>query len=409
MQLPRYLKVPTFFSAFPSMVMLGGGRAVFGASCLNTSVFLMLTVSPNDFAAVAKQSASSCRSTSEWAASAQSSAKRKSRAMAESLWCRTSGGGGWRNRHQCGSGFWLLPQFGRELQRASERRGDWTALAQARNLASLHLTLEMGQRRHHFLWPCKTCHHGRSGWSVQIEVGIQLAEYRPECSSVHSVKCLREIDEEQVEVLVLLDTFFLELPDSKDHIHCAPLLSEATLALRHNIIQYVLGDPVQHDMGQYLACNAEEADPAVVVAGWAITLVLYKWMMLASLRSRGSWPLTQNTWNILVRWVIRVSPLALNTSAGIPSGPGALPVCNCLMAASTSAVLGGASSSGIMGHCWMDSSASLVTSEVRLSRVLKWRVHCFKMSSLSVRSMPSQFRIGAVVHWTGPKMDLSPA
>ena len=65
MQLPRYLKVSTFFSAFPSMVMLGGGQAVFGASCLNTSVFLMLTVSPNDVAAVAKQSASSCRSTSE--------------------------------------------------------------------------------------------------------------------------------------------------------------------------------------------------------------------------------------------------------------------------------------------------------------------------------------------------------
>ena len=166
-------------------------------------------------------------------------------------------------------------------------------------------------------------------------------------------------------------SIFPIFPDSKDHIHRAPLLSEATLALRHNVIQYVLGDPVQHDTGQYLACNAEEADPAVVVAGWAITLVLYKWMMLASLKSRGSWPLTQNTWNILVRWVIRVSPPALNTSAGIPSGPGALPVCSCLMAASTSAVLGGASSSGIMGRCWMDSSASLVTSEVRLSRVLK--------------------------------------
>ena len=52
MQLPRYLKVSTFFSAFPSMVMLGGGRAVFGVSCLNTSVFLMLTVNPNDVAAV---------------------------------------------------------------------------------------------------------------------------------------------------------------------------------------------------------------------------------------------------------------------------------------------------------------------------------------------------------------------
>ena len=60
--------------------------------------------------------------------------------------------------------------------------------------------------------------------------------------------------------------FYLELPDSKDHIHRAPLLSEATLTLKHNIIQYVLGDPVQHDTGQYLACNAEEADPVVVIA-----------------------------------------------------------------------------------------------------------------------------------------------
>ena len=43
----------------------------------------------------------------------------------------------------------------------------------------------------------------------------KLAEYRPECSSVHSVEYLGEIDKEQVDVLVLLNTFFLELPDSK--------------------------------------------------------------------------------------------------------------------------------------------------------------------------------------------------
>ena len=178
----------------------------------------------------------------------------------------------------------------------------------------------------------------------------------------------------QVEILVLLDTFFLELPDSKDHIHHAPLLTEVTLALRHNIIQYVLGDPVQHDTGQYLACNAEGADPAWLSQDERSSLFLYKWMMLASLRSRGSWPLTQNTWNILVRWVIRVSPPALNTSAVFH-----LVLEPCLFAAVDGCinlcVLGGASSSGIMGRCWMDSSPSLVTSEVRLSRVLKWRVH----------------------------------
>ena len=72
---------------------------------------------------------------------------------------------------------------------------------------------------------------------------------------------------------MLLDTFFLELPDSKDHIHRTPLLPEAALTLRHNIIQQVLGDPIQHDTGQYLARDAEEADPAVVIAGRAITLV----------------------------------------------------------------------------------------------------------------------------------------
>ena len=80
-QLPRYLNVSTFLSGLPSMEMLGGGRAVFGASCLNTSVFLMLTVNPNIFAAVAKQSASSCKFSSECAASAQFSANRKSRTI----------------------------------------------------------------------------------------------------------------------------------------------------------------------------------------------------------------------------------------------------------------------------------------------------------------------------------------
>ena len=74
----------------------------------------------------------------------------------------------------------------------------------------------------------------------------KLAEYRPECSFFHCVESLGEIDEKQVEVLVLLDTFFLELPNSKDHVHHASLLSEATLALRHNIVQHVLGNPVQH-------------------------------------------------------------------------------------------------------------------------------------------------------------------
>ena len=42
-----------------------------------------------------------------------------------------------------------------------------------------------------------------------------------------------------------------------------------------------------------------------------------------------------------VRCVIRISPPAINTSVGIPSGPGALQVCSCLMAIVVSAEVGG--------------------------------------------------------------------
>ena len=170
MQLPRYLKVSTFFSTFhPWWCWVGAeqclGRAVSTLQFSWCSLLARMTL----LQWRNSQPALVCLPQSEL--QVRSHLQRGSLAQwPESLWCRTSGGGGWRSHHQCGSEFWLLPQFGRELQRASEQRGDWTALAQARNLASLHLTPEMGQRRHHFLWPCKTCHHGRSGWSVQIEV-----------------------------------------------------------------------------------------------------------------------------------------------------------------------------------------------------------------------------------------------
>ena len=81
-QLPRYVKASTLFSTAPSMVMAGSVLGAPGLGWHKTSVFLMLTVSPKALAAVEKQSARVCRSSSEWAARAQSSAKRKSRMSA---------------------------------------------------------------------------------------------------------------------------------------------------------------------------------------------------------------------------------------------------------------------------------------------------------------------------------------
>ena len=65
-----------------------------------------------------------------------------------------------------------------------------------------------------------------------------LAEYRPECNLVQCVKCLGEIYEQQVDVLVLL-TLFLHQLDSEDHIHYLPchLRTEAALQLTdHNLL-----------------------------------------------------------------------------------------------------------------------------------------------------------------------------
>ena len=55
------------------------------AARCNTSVFLILIISPKALEAVEKQSARRCKTSSEWAASTQSSGKRKSRTSASAL------------------------------------------------------------------------------------------------------------------------------------------------------------------------------------------------------------------------------------------------------------------------------------------------------------------------------------
>ena len=112
----RHLKTLPKYLHFP----LDGDQAMFDASFISTSIFFLLTTSPNTFAIVAKQPASSCKS-SECAAQAV--------ICIEYVW-------------QDGSAhftvglkaaeevsiiteiyFDFLSQFGKELQKAAVRRG----------------------------------------------------------------------------------------------------------------------------------------------------------------------------------------------------------------------------------------------------------------------------------------------
>ena len=54
----------------------------------------------------------------------------------------------------------------------------------------------------------------------------------PEALAVHRVKRLGEVHEGCVEVLILLQTFFLELSGGKHHVHSSATFSEAALTLR---------------------------------------------------------------------------------------------------------------------------------------------------------------------------------
>ena len=57
--------------------------------------------------------------------------------------------------------------------------------------------------------------------------------------------------------MTLLEALLLKLTDSKYHVNCASVLSEATLTLWYYVVDKVLCESVEEDAGKQLACYAE--------------------------------------------------------------------------------------------------------------------------------------------------------
>ena len=89
----------------------------------------------------------------------------------------------------------------------------------------------------------------------------------PETISVHRVKCLCEIDKNNVglQILVLLPARFLYLSGSKDHVGCTTTGVEPVLAFWEDLVQQLRSQPVQHDSSEYFTCCSKEGDASVVV------------------------------------------------------------------------------------------------------------------------------------------------
>ena len=81
--------------------------------------------------------------------------------------------------------------------------------------------------------------------SDELWEAAQFGQDRPKVWSADSVECLGQVYEEQVQVLALFNAFFLQLPDGKDHVHSASVLSETILTFRNHAVYWVLSDSVQ--------------------------------------------------------------------------------------------------------------------------------------------------------------------
>ena len=186
------------------------------------------------------------------------------------------------------------------------------------------------------------------------------------------------------------------------------MLSETTLALWHHVIQQVFGDTLSRIRAKILPAMLRRLIPRWLSQDDQSPLFLYRWIMLVSRRCWGRWSCSQNSWNSFVRCSRRWCPPALIISMGIPSGLGALPAWICPTALVVSSMLGGVSSSKMIGLRCTDSIVSSVTCEGWFNRLEKCSVHCLRMSYLSVRRTPSELRTRAVGFLRGPKRDFRP-
>ena len=113
--------------------------------------------------------------------------------------------------------------------------------------------------------------------------------YIPQSWARHCVKSLCEVDKEDVDIPIVFLTFLLDLSCS-EYIYCPSLLVKTTQALWYCLIKKMGVLPVQDDLGEDLACNAQKGGPTTVV--WWIQLdlsplTLYRRTIWASFRSWG--------------------------------------------------------------------------------------------------------------------------
>ena len=78
----------------------------------------------------------------------------------------------------------------------------------------------------------------------ELRRAATFAEYFPERIAVHGVESFGEVDEHEVEVAVLLASFFEHLADREDHVDGASACSETTLRLGEDAIYVALGQSV---------------------------------------------------------------------------------------------------------------------------------------------------------------------
>ena len=83
---------------------------------------------------------------------------------------------------------------------------------------------------------------------------------------------------------------------------------------------------VQQDSCQDLAGNREQRYASVVITALSAAFILKRWIMEASLNSLGIWPFSPKEAKRAASRLTDVGAVALSTSAGMASDPGAFPL-----------------------------------------------------------------------------------
>ena len=88
------------------------------------------------------------------------------------------------------------------------------------------------------------------------------------------IKCLCQINEGHVYVLMLFTTFILHLPGNKYHINCAACAPEPALRFLQGKINHVLKKAGEQDFSQHFDCCREKGDATTVATFYMVTILL---------------------------------------------------------------------------------------------------------------------------------------